>query len=179
MREPRKHGHWSRRTSYVPKGYLRSQVLRLLNEKPMSGAEIIRELEDKTGMWWKPSPGSVYPLLSWLLDSGYTHELSDTEAGVRRYELTDEGRRFLQEEEQRRDQYKGARFFGPQFDDWEGPMPHEAREFIDSWQRMRKTGYMLRRKLRDEYSDSLAREAKQIVDDFVEKISRLSESEKP
>jgi DNA-binding PadR family transcriptional regulator len=178
MREPRKHGHWSRRTSFVPKGYLRSQVLRLLNEKPMSGAEIIRELEDKTGMWWKPSPGSVYPLLSWLLDSGFTRELSDSEAGVRRYELTDEGRRFLQEEEQRRDQYKGARFFGPQFDDWEGPMPEEARELVDSWRRMRRTGLMLRRKLRDEYSESLAREAKEIVDDFVEKISRLSETER-
>jgi DNA-binding PadR family transcriptional regulator len=177
MREPRKHGHWSRRTSFVPKGYLRSQVLRLLNEEPMSGAEIIRELEDKTGMWWKPSPGSVYPLLSWLLDSGYTRELSDTEAGVRRYELTDEGRKFLQEEEQRRDQYKGARFFGPQFDDWEGPMPQEARELIDSWRKMRKAGFILRRKLRDNYSDSLAREAKQIVDEFVEKISRLSGNE--
>jgi DNA-binding PadR family transcriptional regulator len=177
MREPRKHGHWSRRTSFVPKGYLRSQVLRLLNEEPMSGAEIIRELEDKTGMWWKPSPGSVYPLLSWLLDSGYTRELSDTEAGVRRYELTDEGRKFLQEEEQRRDQYKGARFFGPQFDDWEGPMPQEARELIDSWRKMRKAGFILRKKLRDNYSDSLAREAKQIVDEFVEKISRLSGNE--
>jgi DNA-binding PadR family transcriptional regulator len=177
MREPRKHGHWSRRTSFVPKGYLRSQVLRLLNEKPMSGAEIIRELEDNTGMWWKPSPGSVYPLLSWLLDSGYTRELSDTEAGVRRYELTDEGRKFLQEEEQRRDQYKGARFFGPQFDDWEGPMPQEARELVDSWRKMRKAGFILRRKLRDDYSDSLAIEAKQIVDEFVEKISRLSGNE--
>jgi DNA-binding PadR family transcriptional regulator len=152
-------------------------VLRLLNEKPMSGAEIIRELEDNTGMWWKPSPGSVYPLLSWLLDSGYTRELSDTEAGVRRYELTDEGRKFLQEEEQRRDQYKGARFFGPQFDDWEGPMPQEARELVDSWRKMRKAGFILRRKLRDDYSDSLAIEAKQIVDEFVEKISRLSGNE--
>jgi DNA-binding PadR family transcriptional regulator len=177
MRGPRKYGHWSRRTSFVPKGYLRSQVLRLLDEKPMSGAEIIRELEDKTGMWWKPSPGSVYPLLSWLLDSGYTRELSDTEAGVRRYELTNEGRKFLQEEEQRRDQYKGARFFGPQFDYWEGPMPQEARELIDSWRKMRKAGFILRKRLRDDYSDSLAREAKQIVDEFVEKISRLSGNE--
>jgi DNA-binding PadR family transcriptional regulator len=153
-------------------------VLRLLNEKPMSGAEIIRELEDKTGMWWKPSPGSVYPLLSWLLDSRYTRELPGSEAGVRRYELTDEGKKFLEEEERRRDQYKGARFFGQQFDEWESPMPDEAREFIDSWRKMRKAGYALRRKMRDEYSDSLAREAKQIVDDFVERISRLSESER-
>lgn len=178
MHEQRKNRHWSRRTSSVPKGFLRSRVLKLLNEKPMSGAEIIREMEDTTSLRWKPSPGSVYPLLSWLLDSGYTKELSDSEAGVRRYELTDEGKKFLEEDKQRRDQNKGARFFGPQFDDWDGPMPEEARELVDSWRRMRRAGYVLRRKLRDDYSESLATEAKKIVDDFVEKIIRLSETEK-
>ncbi|TFG27447.1 PadR family transcriptional regulator [Candidatus Thorarchaeota archaeon] len=178
MRKPRTHNHWSRRTASVPKGFLRSRVLKLLNEKPMSGAEIIRELEDQTDMRWRPSPGSVYPLLSWLLDSGYTRELTDSEAGVRRYELTKEGKKFLEEEEQRRVQDKGARFFGPQFEDWQGPMPEEARGLVESWRRMRRAGYALRRKLREDYSDTLVKEAKQIVDDFVEKISRLSEIEK-
>lgn len=172
------HHHWSRGTSFVPKGYLRSQVLKLLSEKPMSGAEIMSVMEDKTSMRWRPSPGSVYPLLSWLLDSGYTRELSDSEAGVRRYELTEEGRKFLEEEELRRDQHKGSRFFGPQFEDWEGPMPEAARELIGSWRHMRRAGFALRRKLRDNYSDALATEAKKIVDDFVEKISRLSEIER-
>lgn len=143
----------------------------------MSGAEIIKEIEENTDMRWKPSPGSVYPLLSWLLDAGYTRELSDAEAGVRRYELTKEGKKFLEEDEQRREQYHSARFFGSQFEDWDGPMPEEARELVDSWQKMRKAGYVLRRKLREEYSDSFAKEAKTLVDDFVEKISRLSEME--
>ena len=178
MRRSRKHRHWSRRTSSVPKGYLRSRVLKLLNEKPMSGAEIMREMEDKTSMRWKPSPGSVYPLLSWLLDSGYTKELSDSEAGVRRYELTDEGKKFLEEDKQRQDQDKGARFFGQQFEEWDGPMPEEARELLDSWRKMRQAGHTLRKKLRDDYSESLAAEAKKLVDDFVEKISNLSEAEK-
>ena len=150
----------------------------MLNETPMSGAEIMREMEEQTDMRWRPSPGSVYPLLSWLKDSGYTKELADTEAGVRRYELTSEGKKFLDEEEQRRAQDKGAHFFGQQFEEWNGPIPEEAREFVDSWRKMRRVGYALRRKLRDEYSDSLAREAKNIVDDFVEKISRLSEMER-
>ena len=178
MSRSRKHRHWSRRTSSVPKGYLRSRVLKLLNEKPMSGAEIMREMEDKTSMRWKPSPGSVYPLLSWLLDSGYTKELSDSEAGVRRYELTDEGKKFLEEDKQRQDQDKGARFFGQQFEEWEGPMPEEARELLDSWRKMRRAGHALRMKLRDDYSESLAAEAKKLVDDFVDKISSLSEAEK-
>ena len=162
----------------MPKGFLRARVLALLSEKPMSGAEIIREIEEGTSMRWKPSPGSVYPLLSWLLDSGYTRELNDSEAGVRRYELTDAGRKFLEEDEQRREHYKGAHFFGQQFEDWEGPMPEEARELVDSWRQMRKAGYQLRRKLREEYSESLAMEAKKLVDDFVEKISRLTDKER-
>lgn len=144
----------------------------------MSGAEIMSEMEDKTGMRWRPSPGSVYPLLSWLLDSGYTRELSDSEAGVRRYELTDEGKKLLEEDEQRRAQDKGTRFFGQQFEEWEGPMPEAAREFVDSWRKMRQAGSELRRKLRDDYSETLVIEAKKLVDDFVEKISRLSETEK-
>lgn len=162
----------------MPKGYLRSRVLRLLDQKPMSGAEIMSEMEDKTSMRWRPSPGSVYPLLSWLLDSGYTRELSDSEVGVRRYELTEEGKKFFEEEEQRKAQHKGARFFGRQFEDWEGPIPEEARDLLDSWRRMRRAGYALRRRLRDDYSESLAKESKRLVDDFTEKISRLSETEK-
>jgi DNA-binding PadR family transcriptional regulator len=150
----------------------------MLNEKPMSGAEIMSEMENKTDMRWRPSPGSVYPLLSWLLDSGYTRELSDSEAGIRRYELTEEGKKLLEEDEQRREQFKGARFFGQQFDDEYEPMPEEAREFVDSWMKMRRAGFALRRKLRDEYSESLVTEAKNLVDDFVEKISRLTETER-
>jgi DNA-binding PadR family transcriptional regulator len=178
MRRTRNHRHWSRRTSSVPKGYLRSWVLRMLNEKPMSGAEIMSEMENKTDMRWRPSPGSVYPLLSWLLDSGYTRELSDSEAGIRRYELTEEGKKLLEEDEQRREQFKGARFFGQQFDDEYEPMPEEARDFVDSWMKMRRAGFALRRKLRDEYSEFLVTEAKKLVDDFVEKISRLTETER-
>ncbi|MFX1370188.1 MAG: PadR family transcriptional regulator [Promethearchaeota archaeon] len=178
MRKSRPHHHWSRRTSSVPKGFLRSQVLQLLSEKPMSGAEIMSEIEEKTSMRWKPSPGSVYPLLSWLLDSGYTRELPDSEAGVRRYELTEEGRKFFQEHEQRRMQDRGARLFGPRFDDWEGPMPEEARELVGSWRKMRMAIHALRRRIRDDYSESLMKDAQKLIDDFAERLSKLAEAER-
>jgi DNA-binding PadR family transcriptional regulator len=36
----------------VPKGFLRYQVLKLLNEKPMSGSELMSEIEKQTeGRW--------------------------------------------------------------------------------------------------------------------------------
>ncbi|NHI84103.1 MAG: hypothetical protein EAX81_07355 [Candidatus Thorarchaeota archaeon] len=178
MRRPRTHSNWSRRTSFAPKGYLRYRVLNKLNEKPMSGAEIIREVEENTGGRWKPSPGSVYPLLSWLLDSGYTREIADTEAGIRRYELTDQGKKFLEEHEQRRTQDQGSRFFGPRSEDWEGPMPEEAHELLESWHRMRHAGHKLHQKIRENYSEALVKEAKKLVDDFVIAITRLTEDEK-
>jgi len=150
----------------------------MLGEKPMSGAEIMREIEENTSLRWKPSPGSVYPLLAWLLDLDYTREVHDSDVGVRRYELTQEGRKFLEEDEQERAQFKGARLFGQQFEEWKGPMPEQARELVDSWRKMRRASYALRSKLRDDYSDQLAEEAKKIVDDFVDKITQLSEKEK-
>jgi DNA-binding PadR family transcriptional regulator len=141
----------------------------------MSGAEIMRQIEDETSHRWKPSPGSVYPLLSWLLDAGYTKELNDTEAGVRRYELTKEGKKLLEEHEEQRMQDQGARFFGPQFDEWDSPLPEDARELIESWYKMRRVSSVLRRKLRDNYSEALASEVKKLVDEFTEKISALSD----
>jgi DNA-binding PadR family transcriptional regulator len=60
-----------RHTAAVPKGFLRYELLRLLNEKPMSGSEIMTEIEKSTNGYWKPSPGSTYPLLAWLQDKGH------------------------------------------------------------------------------------------------------------
>ncbi|MCS7136732.1 MAG: PadR family transcriptional regulator, partial [Aigarchaeota archaeon] len=67
--------HWLRHMAAVPKGFLRLQVLELLNEKPMSGSEIMSEVERRTNGCWRPSPGSVYPLLAWLQDNGYVREV--------------------------------------------------------------------------------------------------------
>ena len=62
----------------------------------MSGVEIVEEIEQETRGFWKPSPGSIYPLLARLQDKGYTNELSTGESGLKRYVLTDEGKTFFQ-----------------------------------------------------------------------------------
>lgn len=94
------HKHWLRHIAAVPKGFLRLQVLELLSEGPKSGSEIINEIERRTGGLWRPSPGSVYPLLAWLQDSGYIREVPSGEPGIKRYTLTEKGKQLL--EEQRR-----------------------------------------------------------------------------
>ena len=95
---PRPFRRWIRHTASVPKGFLRYYVLKLLKEKPMSGSEIIEEIERETDGRWKPSPGSIYPLLSWLKDNDYTKELPKEEEGIKRYMLTEQGEKFFEEQ---------------------------------------------------------------------------------
>ncbi|MEM7481808.1 MAG: PadR family transcriptional regulator [Acidobacteriota bacterium] len=45
-------------------------VLTLLREAPRYGTELMRLIESATGGTWKPSPGSLYPLLKRLEDEG-------------------------------------------------------------------------------------------------------------
>ncbi len=85
------------KTVGVPRGLLRFQVLKMLSEKPMSGAEIAEQIEKQTGGHWKPSPGSIYPLLAWMLKKGFTKELPKEE-GFKRYSFTVEGSKFLEKQ---------------------------------------------------------------------------------
>ncbi|MGE5619522.1 MAG: PadR family transcriptional regulator [Sphingomonadaceae bacterium] len=75
------------------KGDLKYVILDLLAEKPRHGYEIIRELEERFGGVYSPSPGAVYPTLQLLEDLAYV--ISSQRDGRRIYEITQEGRAFL------------------------------------------------------------------------------------
>ena len=53
------------------KGYIRIGVLILLNKKPSHGYEIMKEINNRTKGFWKPTAGGVYPILRDLEKSGY------------------------------------------------------------------------------------------------------------
>ena len=89
---------WAKRVTGVPRGLLRFLVLNMLMKKPMSGVEIVEVIEKETGGKWKPSSGSIYPLLAWLHDKGYTAELPSEEIGIKRYELTAKGKTFFEKQ---------------------------------------------------------------------------------
>ena len=168
-------GHWRGRTARVPKGYLRHSVLKLLNEKSLSGSEIITAINEKTDGRWKPSPGSVYPLLSWLRDSGYTIEVHDSEAGVKRYQLTESGKEFLEEHDQKHPGFEDSfQEIGPRFRGDKG-LPAEAKELIKSFREVRRAGYRLFDQLRKQYSEDAVKEAKVALDELVAKINSLVE----
>jgi DNA-binding PadR family transcriptional regulator len=77
-------------------GHLKFVILQLLDEKPRHGYEIIKEIEDKFGGTYSPSPGTVYPTLTLLEDLGYARARPE-EGGKKIYEITDEGRAHLAE----------------------------------------------------------------------------------
>ncbi|MGV9363473.1 PadR family transcriptional regulator [Amycolatopsis sp. NPDC003731] len=69
---------------------VRPAVLALLAEEPMHGYQLMQEIRRRTHDRWRPSPGSVYPILQQLEDEGLVHTVET--AGRRVAELTDAGR---------------------------------------------------------------------------------------
>ena len=72
------------------RGGLRYWILNLLYEKNLNGAGIMDEMEKQTLGWWRPSPGSVYPMLESMVQDGLIRKLKDG-----KYELTTEGKSSL------------------------------------------------------------------------------------
>jgi DNA-binding PadR family transcriptional regulator len=66
---------------------LRPLVCHLLASGPKTGAEIIDAMERMSQGWWRPSPGSVYPLLEEMTTDKVVRRNADG-----RYELTESAR---------------------------------------------------------------------------------------
>jgi DNA-binding PadR family transcriptional regulator len=163
----------------VPKGFLRYQVLKLLSEKSMSGSELISEIEKQTDGRWKPSPGSIYPLLAWLQDKGYIKETGGQEAGVKRYTLTDSGKAFLQEHVKTREEMrKRFRHFGPPGPGFMGPtwfdFPQGSRELLMSAKDMAMALWDFHDKLRRKYSEKALKDIQQVLEDATKKIEDIT-----
>ena len=81
------------------KGYLRIAVLTLLSRKPHYGYEIMKEIRDRTGGFWRPTPGGIYPILQSLEESGYIEGEWDPRQRRRRktYMITETGRPVLKQ----------------------------------------------------------------------------------
>jgi DNA-binding PadR family transcriptional regulator len=76
-------------------GDLQLLILALLAEKPRHGYEIIKALGERSQGFYVPSPGMVYPALTYLEEIGYATIEAD---GARKlYHITDAGRAHLEE----------------------------------------------------------------------------------
>jgi DNA-binding PadR family transcriptional regulator len=68
-------------------------ILKLLDERPRHGYEVIKELEERSKGFYVPSPGMVYPALTYLDELGYATVAAD---GARKlYSITASGKEHL------------------------------------------------------------------------------------
>lgn len=75
-------------------GELRLLVLAMIAEQPRHGYELIKGIEERFGGSYTPSPGVIYPTLSWLDDMGYASVEAEG-GGRKRYRISAEGEAFL------------------------------------------------------------------------------------
>lgn len=59
----------------------------LLTSGPKNGVELMDGVQSITRGWWRPTPGSIYPMLKDMTDQGLVRKREDG-----RYELTQKGR---------------------------------------------------------------------------------------
>jgi DNA-binding PadR family transcriptional regulator len=101
---PHRHGHRSaggykaiepgmRATKMLASGDLQLIILLLLRERPRHGYEVIKALEEQSFGIYTPSPGMVYPALTYLEEVGFA--TASSEGSKRLYTLSDEGKLHL------------------------------------------------------------------------------------
>jgi DNA-binding PadR family transcriptional regulator len=88
-------GHGGRGPRMFDAGAMRYVVLQLIAEKPRHGYEIIKEIEQRVGGGYAPSPGAIYPLMAMLYDMG--HVSISSEGNKKLHSITPEGQAFLDE----------------------------------------------------------------------------------
>jgi DNA-binding PadR family transcriptional regulator len=79
----------------VPKGMLRHLTLKILEKQPMSGSELMDQIEGYTD--WRPSPGSIYPLLAHLQKENLIEPHVDKEPSLKRFKLSKNGIQMLED----------------------------------------------------------------------------------
>ena len=70
-------------------------ILGLLAEKPRHGYEIIKALDERSKGFYVPSPGMVYPALTYLEEIG--HATVEAEGTRKLYHITESGKQHLEE----------------------------------------------------------------------------------
>jgi DNA-binding PadR family transcriptional regulator len=128
----------------MERGDLRYVILDLLKERPSYGYELIQALEERFHGFYSPSAGTVYPTLQWLQDLGYV-SVAELD-GRKMYTITDEGRRFLAERQEKVNEIwerMGAC--------WGGPPKHGGMH--EEWRDFGREMHDLGREMRDLFKD--------------------------
>jgi DNA-binding PadR family transcriptional regulator len=113
------------------RGDLKYALLGLLEEHPKHGYEMIKDMENRSGGFYSPSAGAIYPTLQLLEDRGWVSV--EVVEGKKIYTISDSGRQALSEYQERSNGFPfggpGAGFgpgFGPFSDPGFGPHGHHG-----------------------------------------------------
>lgn len=171
--QKRARGLLKRHTAKVAAGFIRYHVLIALNDKPQSGSELIENFEKNSGGVWKPSPGSIYPLLAHLQSNGCLRELP-AENGIKRYELNERGKSLL--EEQKKLSNELQEILGIQYialEDFLKAKGEETLAFQESYKHGNKVWYQLSKALQENYSKEALDDLKKVLDESSAKFERI------
>jgi DNA-binding PadR family transcriptional regulator len=86
-------GPGMRAAKMLASGDLQLIILALLSEKPRYGYEIIKQIEEHSSGIYSPSPGMVYPALTYLEEVGYA--ASESEGSKKLYKISEAGAEHL------------------------------------------------------------------------------------
>jgi len=84
-------GMHARRKRLFDQAELQVLLLALIAEQPRHGYDLIREIESLSGGEYAPSPGVVYPALSYMEESGLIAPIAEQSAR-KAFEATEQGR---------------------------------------------------------------------------------------
>ena len=147
------------------KGDFKYLILDLLKEKPRHGYEIIRELEERFGGFYAPSPGAVYPTLQWLEEMGYVTVLAQD--GKKTYTVTDAGLAYLNEKQKETEEVKR------QMKGWWGNWSSEFRDEMREVMRLLgDMGRMIGQKTRQTGQEKLP-QVKEVLSGAFKEIERI------
>ena len=106
---------------FFGRGDVKFALLELLQERPMHGYEMMKALEERSGGFYVPSAGTIYPTLQMLEDRGL---VTSKEVDSKRiYSITDAGRAALADRQKEEEEFAGPFWgrFGPQMRRWNSP----------------------------------------------------------
>lgn len=158
-----------RRRIGVPKGLLRYFSLKLIQREPMSGSEIMESMEEYTD--WRPSPGSIYPMLANLQENGLIEPYKNTDPDLKRFQITEKGTTELKEAYRHPDHF-GARQKSMRKMYWilHKGMPKDVYDSFSNLLDIVGTTY---EKILE--SEEHKQELKQVLDDAAKAIKELGE----
>ncbi len=168
-------------------GFLKMYTLKLLFEGEKTGYGLMKTIEEETG-FWKPSAGSIYPLLKSLEEAGLAEHREQDDKKI--YSLTEKGRKAFEEAEDARAEIRESinrsravfgNIFGEKFPPPPDPLerikkPHRA----DISNSLKKRLIELKEALFDiKFQDLSSKEEKEIVDILDRAINSLEKFADP